>query len=466
LPFQLFQFFYSRGANCCAEIRALLECDPVGPCRGFEGDCADIQAQFETVQGPYMYGMPPEEHLYLDEYVCHAFPDDAYVTDQIFVGLISVAVALPVDIFLAKAFELANEGDEPGNWLEAPPGRWKLLMGGKNPHNDWHLADPKKPVSDLALWLVADGGEDTIVTIIRMVLWFIAGARARLFGAPKEDGEEDKMDVGKGGPEASASGSSTGSAAARSDALKKRLFASAGLLGVYVTWTIMAWCVWARPCAAVQLLTPLRRCACARQVHLYLWQCVPRCAALFVRMCSADWRGCVRRAVLIYKQLGSKAQSEFAQTWGGACAWRCFLFLFSPLTLLPVRTHSWLRAQQCERVPGRGHHCGKGCAADRHPGCSARQQELVVVRRVRRPSRACAMQPLHAACADAGALAQARGLCEHAGGAVQRRRQELVGADAHAGEAAVTADGGLTTATRPQTHTHEHFLFTNQTAFA
>lgn len=50
----------------------------MGACRGFEGDCGDIQAQFLEVQGPYVYGMPPEEHLYLDEYVCHAFPDDAY----------------------------------------------------------------------------------------------------------------------------------------------------------------------------------------------------------------------------------------------------------------------------------------------------------------------------------------------------------------------------------------------------
>jgi hypothetical protein len=217
----------------------------VGPCRGFAGDCADIQAQFSGVQGPYVYsdgpGQAPTEHESLDDYVCHAFPDDAYVTDQFFVGLISVAVALPVDIFLAKAFELANEGEAPENWLDAPPGRWKLLLGGKNLHNDWHLADPKKPVSDVALWLVADGGEDTLTTLARLALWFIAGARARLFGMSKGQGGDDEDE--KSGLEASASGSPTGSAAARSDALKKRLYASAGLLGVYVTWTIMAWCV-------------------------------------------------------------------------------------------------------------------------------------------------------------------------------------------------------------------------------
>jgi hypothetical protein len=68
------RFYYSRGANCCAEIRAILSCDPVGPCMGYEGDCGDFVTQFASVQGPYMYGTPPEEHLYLDEYVCHQFP--------------------------------------------------------------------------------------------------------------------------------------------------------------------------------------------------------------------------------------------------------------------------------------------------------------------------------------------------------------------------------------------------------
>jgi hypothetical protein len=59
-----------------------------GPCLGYVGNCADLQEQFATLQGCYVYGAPgeEEEHQYLDEYECHAFPDDAYVTDQFFVG--------------------------------------------------------------------------------------------------------------------------------------------------------------------------------------------------------------------------------------------------------------------------------------------------------------------------------------------------------------------------------------------
>ncbi len=80
----------SRGANCCLELRTILGCDPAGPCLGFAGDCADMQAQFAGVQGPYLYsdgpGDAPTEHDVIDDWVCHAFPDDAYVTDQFFVG--------------------------------------------------------------------------------------------------------------------------------------------------------------------------------------------------------------------------------------------------------------------------------------------------------------------------------------------------------------------------------------------
>jgi hypothetical protein len=95
-------------------------CPPVGPCLGYAGNCADLQEQFIELQGCYFYGDPGAEeyHEFLDEYraslaarlrrlhammmlthllraVCHAFPDDAYITDQFFVGLISVAGACP-----------------------------------------------------------------------------------------------------------------------------------------------------------------------------------------------------------------------------------------------------------------------------------------------------------------------------------------------------------------------------------
>jgi hypothetical protein len=173
-------FYYSRGVQCCAEMRAILECDPVGPCRGYSGDCGDYATQFANVEGPFWYADgpkdPPTKHMYLDEYVCHAFPDDAYITDQFFVGLISIAVALPVDLFLVSAFETANAVDIPCNWVEAPAGRWRFLLG-KDAHNGWRLAEPRKPVSELVLWVVAGGAPTDLEQLIFVVGYLLRRLR-------------------------------------------------------------------------------------------------------------------------------------------------------------------------------------------------------------------------------------------------------------------------------------------------
>ncbi len=242
----------------------------MGPCRGFEGDCADIIPQFEGVQGPYIYGEPPEEHMFLDDYVCHAFPgaralaatgallrwiavvswaqltqaaraprpDDENYWDQILVGLISVAVALPIDMFLARAFEIANEGDAPESWLDAPAGRVKLIIG-KDAHQGWHLANPSEPVSDFVLWVVRYSWEPLIASLLRLAGWLFrrwcpccASKEANDDEAAGKHAEGEDEDE----PSAAPSGASNASSAARADARSKRLYASAGLLGVYICW--------------------------------------------------------------------------------------------------------------------------------------------------------------------------------------------------------------------------------------
>ena len=198
--------------------------------------------------------------------MCHAFPDDAYITDQFFVGLISVAVALPVDMFLARAFEIANEVEgAPEAWLTYH-GKWRLLLG-KHAHADWHLADPSraKP-SDLTMFIITEDDPAWTQTLVFLLHWLpaqlLAGAKRALgVKAPPQEEEADKAD-----DKASGSESSEG-AHARKEALLKRLYASAGLLGVYVTWAIMSWFIFTY-------------------------------------------------GLLIYKQLGPEAQDSFSQAWG------------------------------------------------------------------------------------------------------------------------------------------------------
>ncbi len=168
-------------------------------------------------------------------------------------GLISVAVALPVDFFLQRAFETANEGEPPENWLDAPPGKWKLLLG-KDMHKGWHLADPARPVSAFVLWLVGEQAEDFVTSMLMLPLWLFSRLRSRCAAKPQRSEEEGDNEKDA---HSNAGGSSHASADARADALRKRLYASAGLLGVYVCWTIFSWC--ARACGARRA----RCCVCA-----------------------------------------------------------------------------------------------------------------------------------------------------------------------------------------------------------
>ena len=263
-------FYSSRGTQCCAEIRNLIDtgagqscgapyvppaddasgCPPVGPCLGFTGSCADLQQQFIELQGCYVYGGPGDvaEHAYLDDYVCHAFPDDAYVTDQFFVSLIAVAVALPVDMFIARAFEIANEvGALPEAWLDAPPGKWRLLLG-EDAHRGWHLADPARPVSDLTLWLVRYSWETMFASACRLLAWLWRRARGRTAATKEasEAGSEAEEDA---------------AAEAAGDALTKRLYSAAGLLAVYLCWAIFSWFIFVRapPLRALHLLAARAR---------------------------------------------------------------------------------------------------------------------------------------------------------------------------------------------------------------
>jgi len=298
----------------------------VGPCRGYAGDCGDYATQFANVEGPYWYSDgpndPPTQHMYLDEYVCHAFPDDAYITDQIFVGLISVAVALPVDLFLVSAFETANAVDIPCNWIEAPAGRWRFLLG-KDAHNGWRLAEPRKPVSELVLWVVAGGAPTDLEQLIFVIGYFLRRLRAAIFGDPKPAAEEEESN-GDG------AASDAGSAAARADALKKRLYASAGLLGVYVTWAIMSWFIFTY-------------------------------------------------GMLIYTQLGASAETEFTKVRAQAYWPKPACVSSASHTFAATDVGRGVRDEQLQRVARRVQNSREGCVADRGAGRASRdaQQRLV-----------------------------------------------------------------------------------------
>ena len=110
--------FYSRGATCCSEIRALLGCDPTGPCREAMADCTDLPAQFDVNT---LFVEPSSQCIAAPtpvvDYQCTAFPDDNNPIDSFLVGLISLGMALPVTMFLQSLFDLSNEVKVADIWL-------------------------------------------------------------------------------------------------------------------------------------------------------------------------------------------------------------------------------------------------------------------------------------------------------------------------------------------------------------
>ena len=295
-------FYQSRGAQCCAEIRAILNCESAVSCLGFTGSCSDLPAQFSTLQGPFVYGQPPTEYPDLSQYVCHAFPDDAYPLDQLLVALINIAIGLPIGMFLFRCFEIANEGEDwPDAWLEIPKGLVTLafrLVYGRHLTGKWHYAPPLEgdgcavdswptalqPVaaqqSDLVQWYVRHSYELPNMWVQRTLSWVLrqlAGLRGGGGEAtpcddlslPTHEGDGEVGGAEPNGKNHAANGTdgSEPEDEGAADALTKRLYAAAGLVGIYLAWAIFSWFIFTY-------------------------------------------------GMLVYRQLGDAAQQQFATSWG------------------------------------------------------------------------------------------------------------------------------------------------------
>jgi hypothetical protein len=158
------------------------------------------------------------------------------------VALIGVAVALPVDMFLQHAFEVANEVDgAPEAWL-IWRGLWKMLLG-KHAHADWHFTDDtKERPSELAMFIIR-GEDPPWPEVMLFIATWVPGrllATLKYILRIKETEEEEEKKTSEASSEASAG------AEARRDRLMKRLLASAGLIGIYVCWAIFSWFIFVR----------------------------------------------------------------------------------------------------------------------------------------------------------------------------------------------------------------------------
>ena len=235
--------YYLRGSACCTDVRNLLSCDPnPAPCRGFTGDCGDIPFQFngmmfvDPIVQPQCVPVNP-----LIDYYCTAFPDDENPIDSFLVGLIAIAVALPVGIFCVSVFELSNEVETPDAWLVWDAGPFqRLLLRGLN--NDWHYsaAGPGTQPSRYVRWVARffNNGEPVFMTWINLVRRAYALVVRR--PVPWQDPPEEEGEGGEADSHASSEERREAKAEARAEAIKKRFLASFGVLGLMAAWVIFS----------------------------------------------------------------------------------------------------------------------------------------------------------------------------------------------------------------------------------
>ena len=157
---------------CCAAVRLLLdsgpdggECPPVGDCRGFNGTCGLLPDQFATV------AVLPDYPNGLQDWTCTAFPNDDSQIDSFIVGLISIAIAIPVTVFITTCFGIANDNEAPESWLEWSG--WRKLVFGMNAHRRWHYTRGDPPVRYVK-WYVRSAGAPVTETAANLWRSFYA----------------------------------------------------------------------------------------------------------------------------------------------------------------------------------------------------------------------------------------------------------------------------------------------------
>jgi hypothetical protein len=229
-----------KATHCCSLIRQTLNdgpdggsCPPVGPCRGFGGNCADLTAQFSDL--PVLPDFPNG----LSDFECTAFPDDANFLDSFLVGLLSVAAALPVTFFITSCFDLADDSDAPDSFLSLPLLAWPRFVWGFSAHKNWRYGGPTGQPRHFVRWYVRFREQPFIQNLCQFLIsiwctltchdppWYVeAPVTAEMENAHKPETAEEE-DARVAGDE--------------HDIFFKHALDLAGLLSVYMIWAVFTW---------------------------------------------------------------------------------------------------------------------------------------------------------------------------------------------------------------------------------
>jgi len=236
--------FWTKGLNCCTDVRSLINADggacPPDPngvgvaCRGFTGTCGDIPTQFADT--PVLPHFPTG----LWEYTCTAFPDESRPVDAFIVGLLSIAIALPCSYFIATMFELSTDNDAPRAVLRWPFS-WPALLYGLQGNRRWHYTGEKGQPAHLVRWWCRYRYVDPHPAILADVL---LGRWARLTGLPAPWVREAEAEAEKEEKAAHhVEEDEEEMAEARENTRFKRYMMLAGFGSCYLIWALFTWII-------------------------------------------------------------------------------------------------------------------------------------------------------------------------------------------------------------------------------
>ena len=250
-------------------------------------------------------------------------------------GLISIAVAIPVTHFLQVCFEIANDNEAPESWL-VWSFNWRKLVFGPKAHRRWHYTGPLGQPHRHVRWYIRSVDAplpETVANLWRsLVAWLTcsdppwvleareaaeealeddcgAERQARTSRKSSDSGLESfnpmvqsrrrsitrisshsrgESVLAEAAERADNDGASTTSSARSALELQryKRLVTATGVIGTYICWAVFAWFIFVR-------------------------------ATLVARAgASTDAPWPQAYGALLYKLLGDKAEEDFARSWG------------------------------------------------------------------------------------------------------------------------------------------------------
>ena len=263
-----------------AEVRAILDAAPfcIAAPAACAGDCGTLTGVFANVP------MPPAFPNGLSDYTCTAFPDDSVPSDSIIVALISIAVALPVGIFVSSSLELANDSEAPDSWLVW---RGAVRRVFRAAHRHWHWTGARGPPARLVAWYCRCASAAKLETLLNVwhafkawvtrsqPPWVVKAAKVAAQGT-----EEKHYD--------DAAHASFGAAEVRKVLAKRRVYTALGLGSVAVCWAMFTWCA-------------VTSCACWRLARAHI---------------ARQRRFIFTYGMLIYRLMGAQEEAAFARSWG------------------------------------------------------------------------------------------------------------------------------------------------------